>query len=243
MSRMKKSITALCAAACSAVLLAAPAYAKSPESICPNNRGFRLFYSAGQSACPDLEGLLAQLKNGSCDFSLLLPPSSCPGTRPPESETPPDNGEEEAPLPPTDIPEQDGDDAGEEEAGSLSAYEAQVISLVNAERKKAGLSPLSANQKVTEAARLRCQEQTVSFSHTRPNGTRFSSVLDEADISYMGAGENIAYGQRSAEEVMETWMNSSGHRANILREEYTEIGVGCYQDASGRLYWTQLFIY
>ncbi len=60
--------------------------------------------------------------------------------------------------------------------------------------------------------------------------------------SYRAAGENIAYGQRSAEQVMEGWMNSSGHRANILNAQYTAIGVGVYRSASGTLHWVQLFI-
>ncbi|MCI8441813.1 MAG: hypothetical protein HFG27_04690 [Provencibacterium sp.] len=246
MVRMKKSITALCTAACLSALFAAPAYAGESENACPNRSGLRLFSSSRINACPDLEGLLALLKKGDCSFSFQLP-SSCPEILPPETQSPPDSSEPDSPLPPADTPEKDDEETKEdsdaEEAAGLSSYEAQVVSLVNAERKKAGLSALKVNSELTKAARIRCQEQTVSFSHTRPNGARFSTVLDEVDISYMGAGENIAYGQRSAEEVMESWMNSPGHRANILREEYTEIGVGCYQDTTGRLYWTQLFIY
>lgn len=89
---------------------------------------------------------------------------------------------------------------------------------------------------------MRAREIEGAFSHTRPNGSSFSTALKEQGASYRAAGENIAYGQRSAEQVMEGWMNSSGHRANILNAQYTAIGVGVYRSASGTLHWVQLFI-
>ena len=92
------------------------------------------------------------------------------------------------------------------------------------------------------AAQVRAKEIERSFSHTRPDGSSFNSALTEAGVNFSGAGENIAYGQNSPEKVMEGWMNSSGHRANILNSSYTSIGVGHYQNASGVNYWTQLFI-
>ena len=114
---------------------------------------------------------------------------------------------------------------------------------MNQERQKAGLNALELDAALCNAAQTRSQEQTVVFSHTRPNGQSCFSVLDENGISYRGAGENIAMGQRSAEEVMNGWMNSEGHRANILNSSFTKLGVGCYQDSAGKLYWTQLFTY
>ena len=125
----------------------------------------------------------------------------------------------------------------------MAAYAKQVADLVNQERAKAGLSPLKVDVTVQSAAQVRAKEIVSSFSHTRPNGSSFSSALTEAGVSVRGAGENIAYGQSSPEKVMEGWMNSSGHRANILNSSYTSIGVGCYQGAGGTLYWTQLFTY
>ena len=113
---------------------------------------------------------------------------------------------------------------------------------MNEERAKAGLSPLSVNSKAANAAQTRAREIEKSFSHTRPDGSSFNTALTEAGVSFRGAGENIAYGQNSPEKVMEGWMNSSGHRANILNRDFTSIGVGHYQDASGTDYWTQLFI-
>lgn len=122
-------------------------------------------------------------------------------------------------------------------------YVNRVVELVNNERAKAGLGKVTLNETLKNAARVRAKESAVSFSHTRPNGTAFSTVLQEYNISYRGAGENIAWGQKTPKEVMEGWMNSSGHRANILNGNFTKIGVGFYQDQNGRNYWSQLFVY
>ena len=81
-----------------------------------------------------------------------------------------------------------------------------------------------------------------SFSHTRPDGSGFSTALTQAGVSYTTSGENIAYGQQTPQAVMEAWMNSAGHRANILNASFRQIGVGHVRSASGVSYWTQLFI-
>ena len=124
----------------------------------------------------------------------------------------------------------------------MSAFAEEVVKLVNEERAKAGLAPLTVNAAATSAAQTRAMEIQTSFSHTRPDGRSFTTALTEAGASFMGAGENIAYGQSSPEQVMNGWMNSSGHRANILNSSYTSIGVGYYRSASGVNYWTQLFM-
>lgn len=123
-----------------------------------------------------------------------------------------------------------------------SAWTQQVVKLVNEERAKAGLSELKLNTSAAAAAQRRTEELLSSFSHTRPDGSHFSTALKEYGVSYSSSGENIAYGQTSAEAVMSQWMNSSGHRANILNPDFTEIGVGHVQTDSGVHYWTQLFI-
>ncbi|HHU74760.1 MAG TPA: hypothetical protein GXZ28_09115, partial [Clostridiales bacterium] len=123
----------------------------------------------------------------------------------------------------------------------LSNYASEVLRLVNIERSKAGLSALSTNSTLTAAADKRAQETKQSFSHTRPNGSSFSTVLKEFNISYRTAGENIAYGQRTPQEVVTGWMNSPGHRANILNANFGKIGIGVYQASNGTIYWTQLF--
>lgn len=122
-------------------------------------------------------------------------------------------------------------------------YVQQVVDLVNKERTKNGLSKLTLDTNLQKAAQIRAKEIEQSFSHTRPNGTNFSTVLSELNISYRGSGENIAWGQTSPEAVMNAWMNSSGHRANILNRSFTKIGVGYYQNSAGRKYWSQLFTY
>ncbi len=124
---------------------------------------------------------------------------------------------------------------------SLSAYAQEVVRLVNVERAKYGLSALTVNAKASQAAQVRAAEQARSFSHTRPNGSSCFTALKEAGVSYRSAGENIAYGQRTPQQVVTAWMNSSGHRANILGSQFTQIGVG-YTLIGGTPYWAQFFI-
>jgi len=113
-----------------------------------------------------------------------------------------------------------------------------VVDLVNAERAKQGISPLAVDADVMEAAQVRAKEIQSSFSHTRPDGRSCFTALDEAGASYSGAGENIALGQKTPEQVVNDWMNSEGHRKNILNSKFKSIGVGVDSTA-----WTQLFTY
>ncbi len=138
-----------------------------------------------------------------------------------------------------DIPESD---SGNNDSVTVSEIE-KVVALVNKYRAENGLSPVVSDAQLSKAATIRSSELSTLFSHTRPDGTRCFTVLDQLSISYRGAGENIASGQTSAEQVMNDWMNSSGHRANILSESFKNIGVGLYVDDSGRYHWTQLFTY
>ena len=116
----------------------------------------------------------------------------------------------------------------------------EVIELVNKEREAAGLSPLKKDSKLTAAAELRAREIIESFSHTRPDGTRFPAAVKEFDPSASYIGENIAKGQRDAEDVMTAWMDSEGHRENILDGKYKRIGVACVVVRATR-YWVQVF--
>ena len=118
-------------------------------------------------------------------------------------------------------------------------YAMQVAGMVNRERAANGLAPLKYSDKLSEAALVRAEEIQSVCSHTRPNGTRCFTAVTEAGINYTSAGENIAYGQRNPEEVMNAWMNSSGHRANILGA-YDYIGVGVTYK-NGTYYWSQFF--
>lgn len=124
-----------------------------------------------------------------------------------------------------------------------SSYEDQIVGLVNEERAKAGLPALTVDTGLEAAGLVRAKEIVSNFSHTRPDGTSFSTAIREQNVSFRGAGENIAWGQRTPEEVMDGWMNSPGHRANILNENFTRIGVGHYQNGAGTNYWVQLFAY
>lgn len=146
---------------------------------------------------------------------------------------------EETP-PAEEAPPQEEPDAPEESGGVQEAAEA-VTSLVNAARQDAGLSELELDADLCAAAQARAQEIAQSFSHTRPDGSSCFTILEEFGISYRAAGENIAMGQRTPEEVMDGWMNSSGHRANILNGTFTSIGVGYYVDGAGAAHWVQIF--
>lgn len=171
--------------------------------------------------------------------------SPCPDVESPEMNTPaiPDSGTPEAPNPPAiETPETQEPDIDISDETTLS-YAEQVIKLVNEERAKAGLPALKMDSAVTSAANIRAKEIKQKFAHTRPDGSNFSSVLKEQGVTFRGSGENIAWGQKSPEQVMNGWMNSEGHRANILNKNFTTIGVGHYQDANGVNYWVQLFTY
>ncbi len=121
----------------------------------------------------------------------------------------------------------------------FSAEQERILALVNAERKSAGLSALTLDETACTAATVRAREVATVFSHTRPNGSSCFTALKEAGVSYRAAGENIAKGYRSAESVMDGWMHSDGHRANILNKNFTRLGVG-YDAASNS--WTQFFV-
>ncbi len=124
----------------------------------------------------------------------------------------------------------------------LEAYRAQVLQLVNEERAKAGVTALAAGpDALNDAAQKRAEELVEEFSHTRPNGTTCFSVLPEYGLNASYRGENIAMGQYSPSEVMTSWMNSDGHKANILNGNYRSMGVG-YVEADGTYYWVQIFI-
>lgn len=167
------------------------------------------------------------------------PETNVPETNAPETEAPetnvPETNAPETNAPETNAPETDG-------SQDVSAAR-KVADLVNQERAKAGLAPLEVKVNLQTAAQVRAKEIEKSFSHTRPNGSSFSTVLAENGVDYRGSGENIAWGQRSSEEVMNGWMNSDGHRANILNKNFKYIGVGYHVNSNGTGYWTQLFTY
>lgn len=124
---------------------------------------------------------------------------------------------------------------------SVTDYENEVVRLVNQERVKNGLSALTQDWELSRVARFKSQDMKDNsyFSHTSPiYGSPFD-MIKNFGISYRTAGENIAKGQATPQAVVNAWMNSSGHRANILNKSYKKIGVGYVPN--GR-YWTQMFI-
>ena len=123
---------------------------------------------------------------------------------------------------------------------AIKANENEVVRLVNVERAKVGVAPLKVNWQLSRVSRIKCEDMRDKkyFSHTSPTYGSPFDMMKNFGISYMAAGENIAMGQVSPAEVMKSWMNSPGHKQNILSPNYTEIGVGY---ASGN-YWGQMFI-
>ena len=135
------------------------------------------------------------------------------------------------------------DNSGSTEASETLSFEEEVLRLVNIERKSRGLSELTSDDKLDKAAAKRAKELTSLYSHDRPDGSDCFTVLDEFGISYFMAAENIAAGYATPKAVVEGWMNSPGHRANILTPGLKKLGVGYAKadDIYGH-YWVQLFI-
>ena len=127
---------------------------------------------------------------------------------------------------------------------AVKAQENEVIRLVNVERSKQGLPALKANWELSRVARYKSQDMINKgyFDHTSPTYGSPFKMMETFGIKFSAAGENIAYGQRTPQEVMNAWMNSPGHRSNILSSSYSEIGVGVAKNKNGVLYWTQMFI-
>ena len=212
----------------------------------------------------DLRQLIMQCRSGKCDqngsqckygnYSLndllkaiagYCPDGNCSTVTPPAEQTEPT--EPVVPVIPTEAqkptePEQSEPIPTESQVSEFrTAYENEVISLVNAERAKVGLPSLSADSGAVEVAHIRAKEIARSFSHTRPDGRSCFTAASDAGLSYRTAGENIAYGYATPQQVVKGWMDSEGHRKNILSSSFTKIGGGCYE-SSGVLYWSQFFI-
>ena len=163
------------------------------------------------------------------------------GAQTPDTQTPdtqkPDTQKPDTQKPETQPPAQD--------ASTPEELAAEVVRLVNVERAKEGLAPLGTYDSLTRAAQIRAPEIVTLFSHDRPDGTSCFTAMDQTGAK-KGAytwGENIAAGNATAAATVEQWMNSPGHRANILNAKFTHIGVG-YQHSAGSTYghyWVQMF--
>lgn len=126
-------------------------------------------------------------------------------------------------------------------SGTVSSQAREVVDLVNAERAKAGCKALSINDKLMTAAQKHSQDQAdhQNMSHTGSDGSNAGVRLDRVGYAWRTYGENVAWNQKTPTSVMDAWMNSSGHKANILNCAFTEIGVGIAN--SNGPYWTQVF--
>ena len=124
---------------------------------------------------------------------------------------------------------------------SVASYEHEVVRLVNEIRQQNGLKPLTENWELSRVARYKSQDMLDNryFSHTSPTYGSPFQMIKAFGLSYRTAGENIAKGYASPQAVVNGWMNSSGHRANILNVSYTQIGIGYVAQGN---YWTQMFV-
>lgn len=140
-----------------------------------------------------------------------------------------------------------GNDNGEQipDVDFMNEFEQAVLTLTNEERAKAGCGPVAGQYNLRQAAYLHSKDMADNayFNHTGQNGSRFWERAAAAGYDGFAAGENIAAGYRTAESVMTGWMNSPGHRANILNCSHTHLGVGYYYNSNApyRAYWTQVF--
>ena len=116
-----------------------------------------------------------------------------------------------------------------------------VLLMLNKARKETGLGELTMDTgNMMTAAKIRAKEITVHWAHERPDKDRWDTVFDEEGVKYNARGENLADGHRSAEEVFKAWMDSPGHKANIMEPRFTHISIVCLEH-EGHFYWVQLF--
>ncbi len=127
---------------------------------------------------------------------------------------------------------------------NVKTLEQQVIDLVNKQRAANGLSPLKSKWELCRVARYKSQDMINKnyFAHQSPTYGSPFDMMESFGIRFSAGGENIAYGQKTPQEVMNAWMNSPGHRSNILSPTYNQIGVGVAKKSNGTYYWTQMFI-
>lgn len=167
------------------------------------------------------------------------PTAEQPATQEPAVEQP--TTEQPAAQQPTTQQPAQPEQTTEQASYQLSQYEQQVVDLTNQERAKQGLPALKVDLTLSKVAREKSLDMQKNnyFSHTSPTYGSPFDMMKKFGVTYRTAGENIAKGQRTPQEVVNAWMNSSGHRANILSSNFTHIGVGYVAEGN---YWTQQFI-
>lgn len=137
-----------------------------------------------------------------------------------------------------------GDTINIPQGSQFATQEDEVIRLVNVERTNRGLRPLTKNWELSRVARYKSEDMAKNnyFDHNSPTYGSPANMIRNFGIRYNAMGENIAYGQTTPASVMNSWMNSAGHRNNILSPNFTQIGVGLAKNSRGTPYWTQMFI-
>lgn len=155
-----------------------------------------------------------------------------------------ENNTEDDNLPNNGENQNDDNNSNDTINSDFTKEQLEVLEIVNKERKANGLKPLTLNKELSNVATVKSQDMINKgyFDHTSPTYGSPFDMMKSFGISYKAAGENIAKGQKTPSEVMNSWMNSPGHRANILSPNFTELGVGVAKDSKGTIYWTQMFI-
>lgn len=245
------------------LVVAVPTQAFAAEKNCNLNQSNALntniskIYSLSPASAKQIMDQLSQFKGGSLDMTQLQKlmqqfagskvtttkaAPAAPANPAPAKPTAPANPATAKPTAPANPAP--ATPAAPSAPAALGNYEQQVVDLVNKERAAAGLPALKANTKLAAVAEKKAEDLRDKnyFDHQSPTYGSPFDMMKQFGITYTSAGENIAKGQRTPQEVMNGWMNSPGHRANILNSSYTEIGVGYVTDSNGTAYWVQHFI-
>ena len=194
---------------------------------------------------PSTPSTTPQQKPESTPSTPSTNPQQKPESTPSTPSTTPQQKPESTPSTPSTNPEQKPESTPEQKPSTdFSSYQQQVLDLVNAERTKRGISALTLDSNLSSVATKKSQDMVNKnyFDHTSPTYGSPFDMMKQFGISYRTAGENIAKGQKTPQEVVTAWMNSEGHRKNILNPNFTNLGVGIAKDSKGTTYWTQMFI-
>ncbi|HZH60097.1 MAG TPA: CAP domain-containing protein [Metabacillus sp.] len=233
----KKMILSVVAGA--ALLMANPIAEKADAA--SNTTQAQVYYY--QSGNLDREQIDEWIKKYLSNFQLQQSTNHTEVETPKEEQTHTEQpaAEQPAPQQPAQQQQAQTEETKEQASYQLSEYEQQVVDLTNQERAKQGLPALKVDLELSKVAREKSSDMQKNnyFSHTSPTYGSPFDMMKQFGISYKTAGENIAKGQRTPQEVVNAWMNSSGHRQNILSSNFTHIGVGHVAEGN---YWTQQFI-
>ncbi|AJA48458.1 hypothetical protein CPAST_c23880 [Clostridium pasteurianum DSM 525 = ATCC 6013] len=256
MNRRVKSIIAALAIT-GTILTIAPNTAKAAEVTCTNSATEEAWIKNILDKYPQLKNWAVITKTNTTTTKPVTNNTkpATPAAKPAANNTKPttpvakpaaNNTNSTAPVtkPATNNANTTNQNSGQASNSAISAEATEVIKLVNVERSKNGLAPLKANAELSKVATAKAQDMIDKnyFSHTSPTYGSPFDMMKKFGINYSAAGENIAYGQKTPSDVMNGWMNSPGHKANILNSNFTEIGVGMVKDTNGTPYWVQMFI-